>query len=168
MSYVAVALARTTDGWTAREVDLDHAEDVDEVADILRDVDPDADVTLLVVEEDDEYLAIARVDAGNDEPRVFVSDASAADSHRIAELFTDAAEASARREQSDFEDDLADDAPVRESEPVGDGDLLADLGTRQRDLLALCAHEGMLPADVLSEVCDRAGCLDELEALRVP
>ena len=62
MSYFAAALARTPAGWTAHELDLDGAADVDEVADRVRDVDGDADTSLLFVEEDDEYLAILRVD----------------------------------------------------------------------------------------------------------
>ncbi len=52
------------------------------------------------------------------------------------------------------------------AEPVGEAGLLTDLGTSADDLLALCAEEGRLPADVLTEVCERAGCLDVLEGLR--
>ena len=92
MSYFAAALARTTDGWTARELDLDGAVDVDELADRVRDLDGDAETALLFVEEDDEYVAILRVDAEAREPRVFVSDAHAADSYPVAGLFTEAVE----------------------------------------------------------------------------
>jgi len=62
-----------------------------------------------------------------------------------------------------------DQVPPRRTEvgqPVGDADLLADLGTPRRDLIALVTHERTLPSDVISEVCERAGCLDELETLR--
>lgn len=162
MSYFAAALARTPDGWTAHELDLDGAADVDEVADRVRDVDGSADTALLFVEEDDEYLAILRVDAEADELRVFVSDGHAADTYPVAEMFAGAVEdldASAAL-------DPDEEPPGRDSEPLGDADLLADLGTPRRDLIALVKHEGTLPADVITEVCERAGCIDELETLR--
>lgn len=161
MSYFAAALARTRAGWTAEELDLDGVSDVDEVADRVRDVDGDAETALLFVEEDDEYVAILRVDAGSDEPRVFVSDGLAAESHPVAGIFTGAVENDLPVPDADDED-----APPPESEPVGDADLLADLGTPRRDLIALVTGERTLPADVISEVCERAGCLDELETLR--
>ena len=161
MSYFAAALARTPAGWTAEELDLDGVSDVDEVADRVRDVDGGAETALLFVEEDDEYVAILRVDAGADEPRVFVSDGLAAESYPVAGIFTGAVEDGLPVPDADDED-----APPPDSEPVGDADLLADLGTSRRDLLALVAHERTLPADVISEVCERAGCLDELETLR--
>ena len=49
---------------------------------------------------------------------------------------------------------------------MGDADLLADLGVSAHRLLELCAHEGMLPADVTAEVCQTLGCGDEVEELR--
>jgi putative tRNA adenosine deaminase-associated protein len=159
VSYFAAALARTPDGWTAEEIDLDGLPDVDAVADRVRDVDSDAETALLFVEEDDEYVAILRVDADIDEPRVFVSDALAAESYPVAGIFAGAAEDGTAAV-------VDEDAPPPESEPVGDADLLADLGTSRRDLIALVTHERTLPADVISEVCERAGCLDELETLR--
>ena len=159
MSYFAAALARTPDGWTARELDLDGAADVDEVADRVRDLDGRAETALLFVEEDDEYLAILRIDADADDLRVFVSDGHAADSYPVAEIFVAAVEGPAPGGGDD-------DPPGRDDEPLGDADLLADLGTNRRELVALVKHEGTLPADVITEVCERAGCVDELETLR--
>jgi putative tRNA adenosine deaminase-associated protein len=162
VSYFAAALARTPDGWTAHELDLDGAADVDEVADRVRDVDGDADTALLFVEEDDEYLAILRVDAEAPELRVFVSDAHAADTYPVAEMFAGAVEDLAAAAAADVDEE----PPGRDSEPLGDADLLADLGTPRRELIALIKQEGTLPADVMTEVCERAGCIDELETLR--
>jgi len=164
VSYFAAALARTPDGWTAEELDLDGLADVDEVADRVRDVDGEAETALLFVEEDDEYVAILRVDA--DDLRVFVSDAQAAQSYPVAGIFAGAVE-DEPAPPSDLDDDEEEDDPP-DSEPVGDADLLADLGTPRRDLIALVTHERTLPSDVISEVCERAGCLDELETLRGP
>jgi putative tRNA adenosine deaminase-associated protein len=165
VSYFAAVLARGTAGWTGLELDLDGAEDVDEVAELIRDATDSARTAVLFVEEDDEYVAIVRVDRDADEPRVFISDGRAADSYPIVELLAVAVEA-ARDEDADEQDE--DAPPGHDSEPLGDAALLADLGTPARDLLALCAHEGTLPSDLISEVCERAGCLDELEALRGP
>ena len=162
--YFAAVLARTKSGWTGQELDLDGAQDVDEVAELIRDT-TDARTALLFVEEDDEYVAIVRVDRDAEEPRVFISDGRAADSYPIVEMLAVAVEA-ADQDEDDEEDE--DAPPGHDSEPLGDAALLADLGTSARDLLALCAHEGTLPSDVISEVCERAGCLDELEALRGP
>jgi len=50
--------------------------------------------------------------------------------------------------------------------PLGDVDLLSDLGTPARRLVQLVAREGALPADVVTDVCRRAGCADALEELR--
>lgn len=161
MSYFAAALARTPAGWTAEELDLDGLTDVDAVADRVRDVDGEAETALLFVEEDDEYVAILRVDA--DDLRVFVSDSQAAESYPVAGIFAGAVEEEPA--PSDLDDEEEDEDPP-DSEPVGDADLLADLGTPRRDLIALVTHERTLPSDVISEVCERAGCLDELETLR--
>lgn len=161
MSYFAAALARTEKGWTARELDIDGAADVGELVERVRDLEEEAETALLFVEEDDEYVAILRLDAEADEPRVFVSDAHAADSYAVAELFATAAEETASPVAHDD-----DEPPGHDSEPLGDADLLADLGTPRRTLIELVTHESTLPADVISEVCERAGCLDELETLR--
>jgi putative tRNA adenosine deaminase-associated protein len=160
VSYFAAALARTPAGWTAEELDLDGLTDVDAVADRVRDVGGEAETALLFVEEDDEYVAILRVDA--DDLRVFVSDSQAAESYPVAGIFAGAVEEEPAPSDLDEEED--EDPP--DSEPVGDADLLADLGTPRRDLIALVTHERTLPSDVISEVCERAGCLDELETLR--
>ena len=162
MSYFAAALARTPAGWTAEELDLDGLTDVDAVADLDEDVDGEAETALLFVEEDDEYVAILRVDA--DDLRVFVSDSQAAESYPVAGIFAGAVEEEPA--PSDLDDDEEEDEEPPDSEPVGDADLLADLGTPRRDLIALVTHERTLPSDVISEVCERAGCLDELETLR--
>jgi putative tRNA adenosine deaminase-associated protein len=160
VSYFAAALARTPAGWTAEELDLDGLTDVDAVADRVRDVDGEAETALLFVEEDDEYVAILRVDA--DDLRVFVSDSQAAETYPVAGIFAGAVE----EEPPPSDDDEEEDEEPPDSEPVGDADLLADLGTPRRDLIALVTHERTLPSDVISEVCERAGCLDELETLR--
>ncbi len=162
MSYFAAALARTPDGWAGTELDLDEVDDLEALAEQLRDITGEGPgPALLLLEEDDEYVAVVRVDGGPDsleEPRVFLSDRRAVQGSDVAAmLWEDAPPGGA-------DDDDEGTRPV--AEPVGDTALLADLGTPGEELLELCAEEGLLPADVMTAVCERAGCLDTLEALR--
>lgn len=163
MSYFAAALARAGDDWTAHEVDLDEVEDLESLADQLREMTGDGEgPALLLLEEDDEYVAVVRVDGGAgslDEPRVFLSDRRAVQASEVAAMLWEDAPAAAT-------DDAEDEGIRPVAEPVGDAGLLADLGISSDDLLALCAGEGLLPADVLAAVCERAGCADVLEQLR--
>jgi putative tRNA adenosine deaminase-associated protein len=165
VSYFAVALARTGESWTGVEVDLDEIEDIEGLTDLLRDLTGEGvGPALLLLEEDDEYVAIVRVDGGAsglDEPRVFLSDRRAVQGSDVAAMLWEEAEVA-----EDDEDDDEDEGTRPVAEPVGDPELLADLGTPSSQLLALCAEEGLLPADVLTSVCERAGCEDILEELR--
>jgi putative tRNA adenosine deaminase-associated protein len=171
VSYFAAAVVRGSDGWTAAEIDLNGAADVDEIADRLRDVDPDADVSLLFVESDDAYLAILRLDDGED-LRMFGSDSAFAEESRLGAVLLGEVDEPALEID---EVAVAVPEPVQEPEepaaepdadPVGDPEVLADLGVPAQRLLALCAHEGMLPSDVTAEICQALGCGDELEELR--
>ncbi|MFY1696583.1 MULTISPECIES: tRNA adenosine deaminase-associated protein [unclassified Solwaraspora] len=210
MPYFAAAAVRGPAGWSGAELDLGGVADIDEVVDRLREVDPDAEVSLLFVESDDCYLVIMRLDEGED-LRIFSSDAAFADESRLGALLigdirTPAVEVdlepvvvgaaagggtvaggvapspgggaggyAAGDPLADFDDDVDaladeedDEEPVADpdAEPVGDADLLADLGVSARRLLALCSRDGMLPADVTAEVCQTLGCGDEIEELR--
>jgi len=164
VSYFAAALARTEAGWTGVELDLSDLDDLEQVTDALRDLAGDGPgPALLLLEEDDEHLAVVRVDGGAgslDEPRVFLSDRRAVQASDVARMLWEDAE-------PPVEDDEDDDEGTRPiAEPVGDSAVLADLGTPADALLELCAEEGLLPADVLTAVCERAGCDDVLERLR--
>ena len=162
MPHFAAALARTEGGWTGEELDLSEVEDLEGLADALRDLTGDgAGPALLLFEEDDEYLAVVRVDGGSgslDEPRVFLSDLRAVQGSDVAAMLWE--------QPPPPVDDDEEEGTRPVGEPVGDTGLLADLGTPADELLRLCAEEGLLPADVLTEVCERAGCADVLEGLR--
>lgn len=170
VSTFAAAVARGKNGWTASELELTGLADIDEVVDRLRDVEPDADVSLLFVEADDQYLVILRLDDGED-LRVFGSDSAYADESRLgalllADVETPALEIddlAAPRADSDDEDSPAADP---DADPVGDVEVLNDLGVSSHRLLTLCGLEGMLPSDVTAEICQQLGAGDELEELR--
>ena len=164
MPYFAAALARTEGGWTGEELDLSEIEDLESLAEALRELTGEGrGPGLLLLEEDDEHLAIVRVDGGVgslDEPRVFLSDRRAVQASDVARMLWEEAE-------PPVDDDDDEDEGTRPiAEPVGDAAVMADLGTPAADLLELCAEEGLLPADVLTAVCERAGCDDVLERLR--
>jgi putative tRNA adenosine deaminase-associated protein len=160
--------------WTASPLSLAGAADVEDVADRLRDVDPSADVSLLFVEAD-EYLAILRLDQGED-LRVFASDAAFADESRIGALLlgeepTPSVEidaeltspASPGAEPPMGARDPGDPAIV---EPAGDPTVLADLGVSAFRLLELCGNQELAPSDVTAELCMAIGAGDEVEELR--
>src|SRR4029453_13325724 len=48
-------------------------------------------------------------------------------------------------------------AAAPDADPVGDAEILADLGISAGKLLSLCAQEGLLPSDVTAEICRGAG-----------
>jgi putative tRNA adenosine deaminase-associated protein len=170
LSTFAAAIARGKNGWTASELDLSGLADIDEVVDALRDVEPDAELALLFVESDDQYLAVLRLDEGED-LRVFGSDSAFAEESRIGSVLLGEIEAPAL-EIDDLTaaagDDEETDRPAADpdADPVGDAELLTDLGITANRLLGLCGQEGMLPSDVTAEICQRIGCGDEVEELR--
>jgi putative tRNA adenosine deaminase-associated protein len=175
MAYVATAAVRGKEGWTATELELTGAADLEEVADQLRDVDPHADVSLLFVEADDTYLVVMRLDQAED-LRVFGSDSAFAHESRLGGLLLGDVDMPALGLDEALAEVEAGPAPdaaepdeqpaAAEADPVGDADLLADLGMPAHKLLATCAREGMLPADVTAEIAQAIGAGDELEELR--
>lgn len=171
MSYFAAAAVRDAGGWTTTEVSLRGVTDLDEVTERLCDVDPDADLHLLFVEADDSYLVVLRLDEGED-LRIFGSDSAYAEESRLGAILVGDLKAPAlddlgevRRTDSRGTDDEQPAADPT-ADPVGDVDLLADLGIPAQRLVALCTREGMLPADVTDEICQILGCADEIEELR--
>jgi putative tRNA adenosine deaminase-associated protein len=169
LSTFAAAVARGKNGWMASELDLAGLADIDEVVDALRDVEPDADVALLFVESDDQYLAVLRLDEGED-LRVFGSDSAFVEESRIGQVLLGEIEAPALEidELTAGSRDEDGDQPSGDpdADPVGDAELLADLGISAHRLLGLCGKEGMLPSDVTAEICQQIGCGDEVEELR--
>jgi putative tRNA adenosine deaminase-associated protein len=166
MSYFAAVLTRAVTDWQGDETSLEDCETLNDLADVLRDVD--GDVRLLVIEQDDEYAALVRLDRDDDEPRAFLSDGHAADAYPIAAFVAeDLAEIGGDELDSDIKEELLDGEPLpaHDSAPFGDPDLVEDLGVPAAELLAMCGHQGTLPVDVLVAVCEKAGCGELFENL---
>jgi len=162
VTHVATVLVRTGDDWTARELDLRGMEDVDSVADAVRDAIGSDGPAVMFVEEDDEYFVALRLDDVDGDARVFLSDVRAVDSSELAAMLYGEVE-----DEVDLEAEDDEDAPPLDGEPGGDDTIFADLGTPASDLKALCTAKGMLPSDVIATICERAGCGEAWEELRL-
>lgn len=151
MPYFAAVFAQTASGWLATEADLAQSEQPEDVTDLLREaaMEAPAELVVLLVEENDAWFGVVRVD-GEDDPRVFLSDAAAARAgglgELIAELITDGL------------------APAKDGDPAGDPTLLTELGTGEDRLLGL--SDRAVPTDALSDLAEQAGFADELDSLR--
>lgn len=179
MPYFAALLTRSAEGWEASDIDLDDVADLDGLADLMRSSAAEDAVTLLFIEQEDMWFGLVRVD-GEDDARVFVSDAHAAIRSAYGEVLLGQLLAA---HDTEVEDLLALTEPVEGAEdgeeagdeeeeheeiagPTGDADLLNDLGVSPADLLDLAAREGMLPTEALSEIAERTGCAEALESIR--
>ncbi|MEU2598397.1 hypothetical protein [Streptomyces hirsutus] len=179
--YFAALLARTEDGWEASDTELDDVETLSDLADLAREAAPDEDTVLVLIEQEDGWFGVVRVD-GEDDPRIYVSDAAAAARSSYGEiLLTD--ELLGREPGVDgpdldaldldgTEDGEPDDAGTGEDGaadtgsadsvphgPVGDALVLDDLGVSEKDLRSLSG-------DALGEIALVLGAAEVLETVR--
>nr|WP_203632454.1 hypothetical protein [Streptomyces halstedii] len=186
--YFAALLARTEDGWEASDTELDDVETLSDLTDLARDASVDEDTVLVYIEQEDAWFGVVRVD-GEEDPRIYVSDASAAARSSYGEiLLTDellgrepgaedeiaALEELVGLDEDDEPDEAEDTGDARAGTagldpdqdpdtvpagPLGDLGLLSDLGLSEKDLLTL-------RTDALAEIADALGAADVLEAVR--
>ncbi|MGP3966428.1 tRNA adenosine deaminase-associated protein [Streptomyces sp. 6N223] len=175
--YFTALLARTDEGWEASDTELDDVESLDELAELARETSPDDETVLVCIEQEGSWFGIVRVD-GEDDPRVFVSDAARAMRSAYGEILLtdellgrepedpgaldqlvdlDGTEDGPGEDDADDDDQLASEVPRG---PLGDSQLLADLGIDADTVLKLA------PDDALSEIADALGCSEVLEAVR--
>ncbi|MEV0962531.1 MULTISPECIES: hypothetical protein [unclassified Streptomyces] len=170
--YFAALLARTEDGWVASDTELDDVESLSDLADLARDASVNEDTVIAFIEQEDTWFGIVRVD-GEEDPRVFVSDAASAARSSYGAMLTD--ELLGKDEEDDELDSLdldgtedgepeSEEEPSEDSEavpvgPLGDSDLLADLGMSAKELCALSS-------EALTEIADTLGASEILEAVR--
>ncbi|MFK4069587.1 hypothetical protein [Streptomyces sp. NPDC029674] len=184
--YFAALLARTEDGWEASDTELDDVETLSDLADLAREatVDYDDDTVLVFIEQEDAWFGVVRVD-GEEDPRIYVSDAAAAARSSYGEILLtdemlgrdpdddgvvdldaldlDGTEDGEPEASDDAEPDAADGAPGTPgvpSGPLGDTEILADLGVPEKNLLGLEA------GDALNEIADVLGAAEVLETVR--
>ncbi|MEU2432320.1 hypothetical protein ABZ611_22950 [Streptomyces sp. NPDC007861] len=178
--YFAALLARTEDGWEASDTELDDVETLSDLTDLAREASVDEDTVLVFIEQEDAWFGVVRVE-GEEDPRIYVSDAAAAARSSYGEILTkellgsdlddgaDDLDALDLDGTEDGEPDVADgdeeadETPVAAesvpSGPAGDREILADLGMSEKELLAL-------DTDALGEIADSLGAAEVLETVR--
>ncbi|MEV6737236.1 hypothetical protein AB0N14_10005 [Streptomyces sp. NPDC051104] len=176
--YFAALLARTEDGWEASDTELDDVETLSDLADLAREASAEDDTVLVLIEQEDAWFGVVRVD-GEDDPRIYVSDAAAAarssygeilltdellgrepgdDGPDLDSLDLDGTE-DGEPEDADDEDAPGTDAAVPHG-PVGDSEILDDLGVSEKELRALDAE------DALNAIAEALGASEVLETVR--
>jgi putative tRNA adenosine deaminase-associated protein len=173
VAYFTAVMAKVGRTWKARDVEVDDAGGLDDLVDSLRSVSVDDQPVLAVIEHEDEWFALVRVDA-EDEPRLFVSDLGAASHSPYGELLAPAADVDDPTDDADVDDagiDEGDEEKDEDDERVlaawaGESDLLEDLGVSARALRKLVEDNADDPGAVLGEVGETVGFAELLEALR--
>jgi putative tRNA adenosine deaminase-associated protein len=178
--YFTALLARTEDGWEASDTELDDVETLSDLTDLAREASPDEDTVLVLIEQEDAWFGVVRVD-GEEDPRIYVSDAAAAARSSYGEILLtdellgrdpgdDVADLDALDldgtedgEPDDADDGDDDDADAGESSvphgPVGDAGLLDDLGVSEKELRSMSG-------DAVGEIAEALGASEMLEAVR--
>jgi putative tRNA adenosine deaminase-associated protein len=150
VAYFTAVLIRDGDKWSARDVELDDMGDLPELADRLRLIEVGDDPVLVLIEREDDWWGVIRVD-GDEDPRVFVSDVAASGASTYGRFLetptTLAAEGGG------------------EGTCGGDFDVLSDLGTGPDELRQICEDE-LVPMDALATVAEAGGFAELLDSLR--
>ncbi|MEH0577272.1 MULTISPECIES: hypothetical protein [Streptomyces] len=179
--YFAALLARTEDGWEASDTELDDVETLSDLADLAREASPDEDTVLVLIEQEDSWFGVVRID-GEEDPRIFVSDAAAAARSSYGEILLtdellgrdpddndtdlDALDLDGTEDGEDGDEDEDSDDPQGGGSaeavphgPVGDAAILDDLGVGEKELKSLSE-------DALTEIADALGASEVLETVR--
>ncbi|MBJ7902142.1 hypothetical protein ABZW47_21815 [Streptomyces sp. NPDC004549] len=177
--YFAALLARTEDGWEASDTELDDVETLSDLADLARESSPEEDTVLVLIEQEDSWFGVVRVD-GEEDPRIYVSDAAAAARSAYGELLLtdellgrepgaddgpdlDSLDLDGTEDGENEEDDDEEDGPSADAvphSPVGDREILDDLGIGEKELRALGAD------DALGAIAEALGASEVLETVR--
>ncbi|MEU0956651.1 hypothetical protein ABZ353_30625 [Streptomyces niveus] len=183
--YFAALLARTEDGWEASDTELDDVETLSDLTDLAREASVDENTVLVFIEQEDAWFGVLRVE-GEEDPRIYVSDAAMAARSSYGEILTDellggddddlddaldtldldGTEDGETEEQEDTDDtDASTGTAVAAGPgtvpagPAGDRGILADLGLSEAELLAL-------ETDAMSEIAEALGASEVLETAR--
>ncbi|WP_019887717.1 hypothetical protein [Streptomyces purpureus] len=178
--YFAALLARTEDGWKASDTELDDVETLSDLTELAREASVDEDTVLVYIEQEDAWFGLVRVE-GEEDPRIYVSDAASAARSSYGEILTNELLGADRDGDDDLDaldldgtedgepdaDDTEDDdedgpegaVEAVPAAPVGDREILGDLGLSEKELLAL-------DTDALTEIAEALGAGEVLESVR--
>jgi putative tRNA adenosine deaminase-associated protein len=173
VAYFTAVIARAGAAWRSRDVEVDDANTLEELTDALRGVAVGDQPVLAVIEHEDEWFGVVRVD-GDEEPRLFVSDLAAASRSRYGPLLAPAADVDSDDdlvEDEDAADGDDDEGGKEDDEPkiaawAGETDMLEDLGVSGRTLRKLVEENSDDPGTVLAEVGETVGFVELLDTLR--
>jgi putative tRNA adenosine deaminase-associated protein len=172
VAYFTAVIARAGAAWRSRDVEVDDANTLEELTDSLRGVAVGDQPVLAVIEHEDEWFGLVRVD-GDEEPRLFVSDLAAASRSRYGPLLAPAADVDSDDDVTEDEDPAdGDDGDGKEDDGpkiaawAGETDLLEDLGVSGRTLRKLVEENSDDPGTVLAEVGETVGFVELLDTLR--
>ncbi|MBK3645291.1 MULTISPECIES: hypothetical protein [Streptomyces] len=175
--YFAALLARTEDGWEASDTELDDVETLSDLADLAREASAEDDTVLVLIEQEDAWFGVVRID-GEDDPRIYVSDAAAAARSSYGEILLtdellgrepgddgpdlDALDLDGTEDGEDDDDDGDEESGSAEAvphSPVGDVEILDDLGVNAKELRSL-------DEDALTAIAEALGASEVLETVR--
>ncbi|MEU4049305.1 hypothetical protein AB0F09_08865 [Streptomyces olivaceus] len=179
--YFAALLARTEDGWEASDTELDDVETLSDLADLAREASPDEDTVLVLIEQEDAWFGVVRVD-GEEDPRIYVSDAAAAARSSYGEILLtdellgrdpgddgddlDALDLDGTEDGESDDEDGADGGTASAGSgdavphgPVGDPEVLDDLGVSEKELRSMSG-------DAVGEIAEALGASEVLETVR--
>ncbi|ELP67514.1 hypothetical protein ACKI1I_37785 [Streptomyces turgidiscabies] len=181
--YFAALLARTEDGWEASDKELDDVETLSDLAELAREASPEDDTVLVLIEQEDAWFGVVRID-GEDDPRIYVSDAAAAARSSYGEILltaellgrdpdtdepdldaldldgTEDGESDADPDTDEDDEEAGTSAEAVPHGPVGDPEILDDLGVGEKELSALDAD------DALGAIAEALGAAEVLETVR--
>ncbi|KOU27341.1 hypothetical protein ADK94_02875 [Streptomyces sp. XY593] len=164
-------------------MELDDVESLSDLIDLARSAAVDDDTVVALIEQEDAWFGVVRVD-GEEDPRYFVSNAAAAarssygsmltkellgsdeEDDELDELDLDGTEdgeedaiAAYTDEDSDEDGERGTGSEPAPAGPLGDPRLLDDLGVTNKQLMTL-------DGDALSEIAESLGATEVLEAVR--
>ena len=145
----AVAAYRDEGEWQVVELNPKIGEDVEDLSEALTRFPSDVGVLGLVSMNDDFFVILRRT---GEQVRALLSDFTAVTDWPLAVGVADLL-------------DLPDPEDPDEPLPVGDLEIISDLGMTALELSVLCDDDDLFPEDILRDVADRLGFGDELDAI---
>lgn len=138
VSYFTAVIARSGAQWRAVDADVEDAESLDDLAEVLRGASRGGPV-LAVIEREDDWFALVRVDDDED-PRAFVSDLPASERSQFAQVLAPVADvelgeyAHLRTRRPATADIPSTDDDVATEDEVPDEPVATDAGVPDDDL----------------------------------
>lgn len=145
----AVAAYRDEGEWQVVELHPTIGEDVEELSEALTRFPSEVGVLGLVSMNDDFFVILRRSGV---QVRALLSDVTAVTDWPLAGGVADLL-------------DLPDPDDPDDPQPVGDLDIISDLGMPGLELSVLCDDDDLFPEDILRDVADRLGFGDKLDAI---